>query len=255
MNIDRYLNRIGVPIRRPPSLAYLAELQRQHLLHVPFENLSVMRKEPIVLDEGLLYAKIVDRGRGGFCYELNGAFGWLLRRLGFDVTRAAAGVYHAGRQAFGSTFDHMALLVRMDGERHLVDVGFGESARAPIPLPDGHGEDVSGRYRLVSVAGEGAGTFVLQKEDDDGAWLSQYRFTDRPRLMADYADRCAFLATSPDSSFTQGVVCSIATPDGRISLSTNTLTITRHGRKEQRPIEDRAALNAYLRHYFGLQFA
>jgi len=254
MNIDRYLNRINVPLRHL-SLSYLAELQRGHMQQVPFENLSVMRKEPIVLDEELLCAKIVDRGRGGFCYELNGAFGWLLRELGFDVTRAAAGVYHAGRQEFGPTFDHMILLVRIHGERYLVDVGFGDSARAPVPLPDGHVEDVSGRYGLVPVEGEEAGTYVLQKEDAESGWLPQYRFTDRPRHMADYADRCAFLATSPDSSFTRGVVCTIAMPDGRISLSDNTLTITRRGRKEQRPIADPAAFDAYLLHYFGPQFA
>ena len=240
-----------VPLR-PPALAYLAELQRGHMQRVPFENLSVMRGEPIVLDEGLLYAKIVERGRGGFCYELNGAFGWLLRELGFDVIRVAAGVYNQRKGAFGPEFDHMALLVTLEGERYLVDVGFGDSARGPIPLPDGQVADVSGRYRLRAVDGDEC-AFILEKwdEKEDGDWRPQYRFTDRPRALGDYAAQCADTATSPDSHFTQGVICTIATPDGRISLSDNSLTITRHGRKEQRPIEDRADFEACLRRYFG----
>jgi len=252
MNIDHYLNRIGVPLRQP-SLHYLAALQRGHMQRVPFENLSVMRGEPIVLDEGLLYAKIVERGRGGFCYELNGTFGWLLRGLGFDVVRIAAGVYNQRQGEFGPTFDHMALLVTLNGERYLVDVGFGDSARGPIRLPDGQTADVSGRYRLVSV--DGGQAFVLQKEIEEiGDWRPQYRFTDQPRALDDYAAQCADTATSPDSHFTQGAICTIATPDGRISLSDNSLTITRHGRKEQRPIEDRAAFEACLRRYFGPPF-
>ncbi len=253
MNIDTYLNRIGVTTCRTPSLAYLAELQRAHMQRVPFENLSVMCGEPIVLDEGLLYTKIVERGRGGFCYELNGAFGWLLRGLGFDVTRIAAGVYSQAEEEFGPTFDHMALLVALEGGRYLADVGFGDSARGPIKLPDGQTEDVSGRYRLVSV--DGGQAFVLQKTIGEiENWRPQYRFTDQPRALEEYVSQCAHTATSPDSHFTQGSICTIATPDGRISLSDDTLAITRHGRKEQHAITERAAFDACLRRYFGPQF-
>jgi N-hydroxyarylamine O-acetyltransferase len=38
------------------------------------------------------YAKVVERRRGGWCYELNCVMGWALREIGFDVMRMSAGV-------------------------------------------------------------------------------------------------------------------------------------------------------------------
>ena len=88
-----YLDRIGA--ERPALLdaGALAALHRAHLLTVPIENLSNHLAEPISLDEGGLLAKIVTKRRGGFCYELNGAFALLLEALGARVTRVAARVY------------------------------------------------------------------------------------------------------------------------------------------------------------------
>ena len=91
-----YLDRIGASPPSSADAAALAELTRRHLASVPFENLSIHLGEPIELDEDALLAKIVDRRRGGFCYELNGAFGALLAHLGYDVTLLAARVFGDG---------------------------------------------------------------------------------------------------------------------------------------------------------------
>ena len=72
--VDRYLHRLGAD-----RTTALADLHERHLRTIPFENLSVHLGEPIVLDEDAFVAKVVDRHRGGFCYELNGAFAALLR--------------------------------------------------------------------------------------------------------------------------------------------------------------------------------
>src|SRR5260370_22817756 len=105
-----YLHRIGVP--RPPAVgaATLRTLHRAHQLTVPFENLSIHLAEPISLDERDLIDKIVRRHRGGFCYELNGAFALLLEALGAQVSRVAARVY--GEAGLSPPFDHLALIVR-----------------------------------------------------------------------------------------------------------------------------------------------
>ena len=89
MNVDRYLARLGLrgPLR--PSLGVLRQLHLAHLRAIPFENLSIHLGEPIVLDPQLLVAKLVERHRGGFCYELNGAFAALLAALGFRVDHLA----------------------------------------------------------------------------------------------------------------------------------------------------------------------
>ena len=106
MTVEQYLQRLKLT-REQPSLDYLARLQRQHLHRIPFENLSVAGGEAIVLEDGWLLDKILGRGRGGFCYELNGAFAWLLRQLGFPLRMVSAQAYSGER--LSPPFDHMAL--------------------------------------------------------------------------------------------------------------------------------------------------
>ena len=106
------------------------------MLFVPFENLDIVPLHtPIRLDEQALYDKIVRRRRGGFCYELNGMFAWLLRQVGYRVTYLNARV--AGRDGrIGPDFDHLALLVQppLGGGHWLADVGFGDSFLVPLGL-------------------------------------------------------------------------------------------------------------------------
>lgn len=114
--IDAYLARIGA--RRPaaPDAASLRELQEHHLSTVPFENLSIHLDERITLTEDALFDKIVMRRRGGFCYELNGAFAALLRGLGFDVTLLSAKVFgDGGKRALRSTTSYCGSTWRSHG--------------------------------------------------------------------------------------------------------------------------------------------
>lgn len=92
MNIEAYLERINYRGLLAPTAETLRCLQVAHLLTVPFENLSIHRKEPIVLETEALFGKIVERRRGGFCYEANGLFAALLSNLGFEVKMLAAEV-------------------------------------------------------------------------------------------------------------------------------------------------------------------
>src|SRR5215210_4041066 len=91
-----YLRRIGYSGPLDPCAETLRGLHRAHMLSVPFENLDIHLERVIVLDEDKLLSKVVGQRRGGFCYELNGAFAALLRALGFDVTMLAAGVAGEG---------------------------------------------------------------------------------------------------------------------------------------------------------------
>src|SRR5687767_7885595 len=129
---DAYLDRIGVPRPATADLATLRALQRAHLGTVPFENLSIHLDEDIVLRPDALVAKVVDRRRGGFCYELNGAFAALLTAVGYDVTLHSCRVW-TGRR-FGVPLDHMAVRVQLDDAPYLVDVGFGTFAHHPLRL-------------------------------------------------------------------------------------------------------------------------
>src|SRR5512132_486740 len=92
MDVQAYLKRINYSGSLAPTPETLRDLQVAHLRTVPFENLSIHAGEKIVLEEDALFTKIVERKRGGFCYEANGLFAGLLRALGFDVAMLAAGV-------------------------------------------------------------------------------------------------------------------------------------------------------------------
>jgi N-hydroxyarylamine O-acetyltransferase len=113
VNTKAYLQRINYDGALAPTAETLCQLQVAHLHAVPFENLSIHLGEPIVLEDEALFRKIVERRRGGFCYELNGLFSALLRALGFDVVRLSAGVAKA-EVGFGPEFDHMALMVWLE---------------------------------------------------------------------------------------------------------------------------------------------
>src|SRR5918912_1986724 len=108
MDVAAYLDRIDYRGPLEPTAETLRRLHVAHLLAVPFENLNIGMGWPIVLDQDALFAKIVVRRRGGFCYELNGLFAALLRTLGFDVVMLSAGAASA-TAGFGPDFDHMAL--------------------------------------------------------------------------------------------------------------------------------------------------
>ncbi len=121
MDVAAYLQRIGYDGPCKPTAEVLRQLHRAHMLAVPFENLDIPLGRPIVLSLPLLFEKIVQRRRGGFCYELNGLFAWLLQEIGFSLTMHSARVFSEGRP--GPDFDHMLLLVGTD-EKLGADVGF-----------------------------------------------------------------------------------------------------------------------------------
>ncbi len=109
----------------------LRRLHVAHLRTVPFENLDIHRGVPIVLEQDRILKKLVTDRRGGFCYELNSGFAWLLSELGYRVTLLSAEVARP-EGGFGIPFDHMALLVEADGGLWLADVGFGDSFLYPL---------------------------------------------------------------------------------------------------------------------------
>ena len=120
-----YLKRISVDVAgRTPTLELLAELQMAHLLAVPFENLDVFHRRRVTTDVEHSLGKIIERGRGGWCFELNGAFGWLLAELGYRVDYVSCRVN--GPDVWGPPLDHCALVVHLDDRCWFVDVGFGD---------------------------------------------------------------------------------------------------------------------------------
>lgn len=246
-DVARYLDRIGYHGSVVPNQQSLCELHLAHLMTVPFENLSIHRNEPIVLNTEQLFKKIVLGRRGGFCYELNGLFAWLLRALGFEVEMLAAEVA-GGDGAYGPKFDHMALRVTLD-EPWLVDVGFGELFLEPLLL-DVREPQLQGATAF-RIQTDGKSYFLERKVKGD--WTAQYRFGSEPHEFAEYEPMCLYHQTSPDSHFTRNQICSRATPNGRITLSgMNLISTTLEGIRHEKALSNAEEYAVVLRDSFGI---
>jgi N-hydroxyarylamine O-acetyltransferase len=251
MDILHYLARIGYlePIKRDAQT--LRGLHLAHMQTVPFENLDIGLKRSILLTNEALWAKIVSQRRGGFCYELNGLFAWLLKELGFDVTYLNARVYN--REGLpGIPFDHLALLVQIPGQegQWLVDVGFGDSFDEPLSFEERNEQPQGLRsYRLEQTAD----SYIVWQRSYDGVWERQYLFDLQPRnFPVDYEAACLYHQTSPQSSFTRGSMISRATPDGRVSLEDGWLILTSNGKRSKYRIADRVEYQKSLKQYFDI---
>ncbi|MFD9092238.1 arylamine N-acetyltransferase [Streptomyces collinus] len=260
---DAYLRRLGLTRPQGPTTEALRELHLRHLRTVPFENLSIHLKEEIVLEEKRLLDKVVEGRRGGFCYELNGAFGALLTALGYEV-RLLAGRVHGDGGRLGIPYDHLALRVRTaDGGDWLADVGFGAHSHWPLAFAErGEQPDPGGVFRVTEAGPDDAGVLGGGEADPaDGADLDvvrdgrpQYRLETRPRALGDFAAGAWWHGTSPQSHFTRSLVCSRVTEDGgRITLAGRTLTTTAPGgRKEARELGTDEEVLAVYRDRFGI---
>ncbi|XP_078369605.1 arylamine N-acetyltransferase 2-like [Oculina patagonica] len=233
--VEEYLARIHYTGPIKATIEVLSELQRCHILSVPFENLSVFGKEKIILSKDWLFDKIVRRHRGGFCFELNTIFSLLLDYFGFQYKRHAGMVFSRKTGRIGPPCDHMVLAVNIGNELWLSDVAFGDSCLTPLRfsgLPDPQ-EQQSGIYRLRKDGDEffyeekikiivdelGREERAKEKFTTDPEWAPRYKFDLIPRTVGDFHERLLYHENDERSPFTHDRICTMATPWGRISLS------------------------------------
>ncbi|MGQ8816432.1 arylamine N-acetyltransferase family protein [Serratia sp. NA_13] len=249
MDRQRYLQHLGFAGIPKPDLATLQQLHRGHMLKVPFENLSIIYQQGIHLEEEALFNKIVERNRGGFCYELNRLFALLLQDIGFNV-QFISGEIRARDGSFGAPFDHMALKVELD-QPYLVDVGFGDSFLTPLKITTTEQQpQTSGTFHLEQ---EGE-TYYLERRNGDHRSHAKtlYRFTLQAREPSEFDGMCHYHSTSPQSHFTQRLVCSRPTENGRVTLSENKLIITEDHQRRESTLHSEVERRAALMRYFGI---
>jgi N-hydroxyarylamine O-acetyltransferase len=244
MNLPAYLAHIRYDGSSEPTLETLTALHRHHLLHIPYENLDIHLGRRLTLDEETIFEKIVNQGRGGWCFEMNGLFAWVLRQFGFSVTMLSSTV---NRPKNGDSAEGNHLILRVDIDRpYLVDVGFGAGFLEPLPLAEG-------RYQ------QGFFTYHLWYEND--RWYFQnhpqgglgYDFTLQPHLLSDFADKCHELQTSPESGFVQTTVCQRFTLDGLVILRGATLRTVKPSGEISQTIDTEALYKTVLQDHFGLR--
>ncbi len=248
MRLRAYFERIGWSGAREPTLDTLGALLRAHNHNIPFENLDVLLGKTLTTRVEDAYEKIVNRRRGGWCYEQNGLFGWALSQIGFGVTRVAAAVMRAQRGPT-SHATHLALLVSLPGDetRWLVDVGFGGSLLRPIPLQEGTDYHAPFTIGLRQVDSDYWQFWEVAGEDE-----FSFDFRDLPADERALSERCKYLQTSPESGFVQNLVCQLRGPDSHKVLRGRVVSrVTREGIRK-RVLESDAELVAVLNDDFRL---
>lgn len=251
IDLDRYFERIGYEGGRTPSLDVFRAIHRAQALHVPFENIDIRMGRRIALDPDALFEKIVTRRRGGYCFELNGILQHVLRALGFDVTPLAARVIYSVPPDMRMPKTHMLMLVDVDGERWLGDVGFGAFGLVdPIPFViDRESESGGETFR---IRGDGAPFFMLEARVD-GAWNDIYEFTLEPQHDVDYRMANWYTSTSPDSRFTQRLVVTRNDEQGRRWYVAGDYKNHRRGGERSEKKVEGTELASTLREEFGIE--
>jgi len=249
LDLDAYLHRIGYAGPAQPCEATLAALHRAHLAAIPFENLDIMLGRPVRVDLESIQAKLVDAGRGGYCYEHGQLFGAALQRLGFEVERLLARVGPDREPMRPRT--HLTLRVRAGDSAWLADVGFGNSPPGPLSLHGGRQELNGQVYEVVHDAEDG--TWKL-RELVEGEWVTQYRTEDQRVYPPDVVMSNHYTSTYPESWFTWQPIVARREPGALRAIVGRGYTITRPGHpKERRQLTDDEFVDA-LSTIFGLRF-
>ena len=252
--LDRYLSRIGYHGERAATLAALRELHRLHPLAIPFENLDPLAGRPVAIDLDSIAAKLVDRRRGGYCFEHNTLFAHALTQFGFRVTPLAARVLIGGGPDAITPRTHMLLRVDIDGDAWIADVGFGGvTLCAPLALASRDAQPTPHEPARIDEAPDGAYTLSVQMGD---AWKPIYRFDLARAESVDYEVANWYTSTSPDVLFTGNLLACRPLPEGRSILFND-----RYGecdpqwRRTELTLGSARELETCLRERFGIDTA
>ena len=247
MDIDRYLARIGLDHQPPATLAGLTAIHAAHLLAIPYENLDVQLGRPVSLAMPAIYDKIVNRHRGGWCYEMNGMLGWALGELGFRVTRATGAVM---REMAGTVVEanHLVLRVALEEGVYLADVGVGGGPLDPMPVVEGPFTSHGFTYGLERADGD----WWRFRNAPNNAPPS-FDFNLAPADEARFAAQCAALQSEPHSHFVLNLFCFRHKGDSILMLRGRVLrTLRADGSYTDRLIEDAGDLVGTFRVDFDL---
>lgn len=258
---EEYLRRIGIEPSSvgSPDLETLRRICRAHVMTVPFENLDITGGPEdeaggpgVSLSVPDMYEKIVERGRGGYCFELNGLFHWLLDELGYDIDRVAA------RMTNGNSIrvpaNHHSNIVYLD-RRYVVDVGMGRpKIRRPVPL-DGSAvlDDAGVEWRVIESERPDATYSVEFRYQGNDEWTQRYIFEETPRDLSYFEATNDYLQCAPESPFTGSPVIFRSTDDGLVELQSDTFIEYSGAEKREKSVSPEEWFEL-LEEQFGIRY-
>lgn len=248
IRLKSYLERINYAGAIEPNITTLAALHEAHVCSVPFENLDIQLARPVSIGIEAAFEKIVINSRGGWCYEQNGLFGWVLTEIGFSVTRIAASVM---RQKTGAacSADHLCLLVKSpdDNREHLVDVGFGGSLFRPIELKQAQYEQTPFRLGLERLDDQ-----YWRYWEDLGKGKFSFDFCEEPACEALLARKSSALQSEPDSNFVLNLVAQKRSRNQHRVLRGRVYSVTKQSGIDSEIVASPEAMVSLLENEFGL---
>jgi N-hydroxyarylamine O-acetyltransferase len=244
--LDAYLTRIGFTGEPLPNLATLKALHRLHVQAVAYENIDVQLGTPIGRNPRAAFRKIVAQGRGGWCFEMNGLFAFMLEAIGFRVQRLAAGVLREqmGEQAVGN---HLALVVKLD-RLYLADVGLGSGLVEPVPLVEG---PIRQGFRKFALERVGGGWWRFHNQE--GVMPPSFDFSLAVTDEALLDEKCQWLQKDPASPFVAHAIMQRQFEDRTESLVGRTHSIVTAEGTRSAEIETVEGYARIVRENFGLQ--
>jgi len=252
IDLDAYFKRVGYSGPREPTLATLQALHNLHPQAIPFENLDPLLGRPVKLDAASLQAKLVDGGRGGYCFEHNTLFANVLRQLGFKVQEGTARVRWTVPQGVRTPRVHCLLFVAAEGEDYLVDVGFGGNVlTAPLKLASRDEQKTPHEdFRLVDEDDR----VVIQEAKINGQWTPLYAYDFADTHPADYEMGNWLTSTHPQSIFVNGLLGARSALGKRYAIRDNQLAVhTLNGGTEKKTLKSAGEMRDALTDLFKLR--
>ncbi len=246
LDLDAYLSRIDYPGGLSPTGSTLTRLHRAHVAAIPFANLDIVLGHGVAVDLDSVQTKLVNRQRGGYCYEHGVLFAAALERIGYSVDRLLARIGDDKQRPRPRS--HMTLHVHSDTEEWLADVGFGAGLLEPLPWGGTESHRQGGwTYQLTQESG----SWQL-REAQGQDWAVLYSFTEDPQHASDVEVANHFTSTHPSSPFVGQLVVMRKDLEERRRLLNRRLTITRpDGTTDERELTD-TQVAAALHDDFGL---
>ncbi len=252
MNLSTYFSHIHLQHEtNKPTLSLLRAIHRQHLLHIPFENLDIHLGKKLSMDPVVVFKKITEHNRGGLCFEVNSLLYSILTLLDYKVSYISASFWNTDKQSWNPDFSHLALLVHLNGAKYLFDVGVGGGFTEPLHILDRYQHhDQNGHYLVEAT--DDSNIFIIKKNSHDH-WNPLFKIDTNPRVLQDFEEMCSFTQIDSDSLFTQKKLCSIITETGRISLTDEYIKVTNGDDITITPVTSRNEWTTALWEYFHIE--
>ncbi|MFJ9691259.1 arylamine N-acetyltransferase [Kitasatospora sp. NPDC101183] len=248
IDVDGYLAVLGVERPGAPSAEALWALHRAAVERVPYENLDIHLGRPTTLDPAECVDRIV-RGRGGYCFHLNGAFAALLDALGYEVTLHTAGVQGTPQDEPNLGGEHLGLTVRLDGEVWMADVALAGGLYEPVPLRKG--TYAQGPFTVTLEPSEVAPGGWRFRHDPQGPFTA-VDFAPEPVELSSFAATHHRLSTSPESGFVRTLTAQLSDAKGMFLLRSRLLRRIEAAGTEDRVIDSAEEFEEVLADVFRI---